>query len=221
MGLSPVSPKGGAPEGWGPEGWEGAQNFALFSLSRHNFLPSSSLGGLFVEFWWCLKCWALQCARLEFLGCRVEAPAAPKAAGRERETQETARTLVTVLHTTARELQTCTFQGPGISKHHQNSTRRLQEKREERMNIVVGEVKKERNFGRSGGGRGLAEGPRRVGHKGGALQWCPECLQGVGLLVFGVYGFWVLWFEKIWPNQRNNKFGQSRFGQSRFGQSRP
>ena len=37
-------PKGGGPnpEKWGPEGWE-AQNFALFSLSRHkirSFLPS-------------------------------------------------------------------------------------------------------------------------------------------------------------------------------------
>ena len=28
------------------------------------------------------------------------------------------------LHTTARELQTCTFEGPGLQKHHQNSTRR-------------------------------------------------------------------------------------------------
>ena len=28
------------------------------------------------------------------------------------------------LHTTARGLQTCTFDGPGASKHHQNSTRR-------------------------------------------------------------------------------------------------
>ena len=28
------------------------------------------------------------------------------------------------LHTTARELQTCTFQGPSLQKHHENSTRR-------------------------------------------------------------------------------------------------
>ena len=28
------------------------------------------------------------------------------------------------LHTTTRELQTCTFEGPGFQKHHQNSTRR-------------------------------------------------------------------------------------------------
>ena len=45
------APKGGAPKGGGPEGWGapkgGApQNFALFSLSRHNFLSSFSLGVL-------------------------------------------------------------------------------------------------------------------------------------------------------------------------------
>ena len=33
-------------------------------------------------------------------------------------------------HTTARELQTCTLEGPGASKHHQNSTRKPQRKRE-------------------------------------------------------------------------------------------
>ena len=44
------------------------------------------------------------------------------------------------LHTTARELETCTFQGQGASKHHQNSTRRHQ-KSEEKMKIVAGEGK--------------------------------------------------------------------------------
>ena len=39
-------------------------------------------------------------------------------------------------HTTARELQTCTFQRSQSSKHHHNSTKRP-EKREERMNIVA------------------------------------------------------------------------------------
>ena len=38
--------KSGAPEGVGPEGW-GAQNFALFSLSRHNFLSFFFLLGVF------------------------------------------------------------------------------------------------------------------------------------------------------------------------------
>ena len=50
------------------------------------------------------------------------------------------------LHTTARELQTCTFQGPGPSKHHQNSTRRHQ-KREDKMKIVAGEGKKREMLG--------------------------------------------------------------------------
>ena len=35
------------------------------------------------------------------------------------------------LHTTTRELQTCTFERPGASKHHQNSTRRPPERQKE------------------------------------------------------------------------------------------
>ena len=50
------------------------------------------------------------------------------------------------LHTTTRELQTCTFQGPGLQKNHQNSTRRPPE-REERVKFPTGEEKKGRNFG--------------------------------------------------------------------------
>ena len=66
------------------------------------------------------------------------------------------------LHTTARELQTCTFEGPGLQKHHQNSTKPPRE--EERMKIVAGDGKKERNFGRSSGGResGRGSGGGRV-----------------------------------------------------------
>ena len=53
-------PKGGAPEGGAPEGggegW-GAQNFTLFFFLPPQFsFFSPSLFGLFVEFWWCLKC---------------------------------------------------------------------------------------------------------------------------------------------------------------------
>ena len=54
-------------------------------------------------------------------------------------------------HTTARELQTCTLEGPGLQKHHQNSTRRHPE-RHKKSEMVAGEGKKARNFGRSGGG---------------------------------------------------------------------
>ena len=35
-------------------------------------------------------------------------------------------------HTTARELQTCTLEGPGLQTHHQNSTRRPPEREKER-----------------------------------------------------------------------------------------
>ena len=31
-----------------------------------------------MEFWWCLKRQGLKCSRLEFSGCRVKTPAAPK-----------------------------------------------------------------------------------------------------------------------------------------------
>ena len=45
------------------------------------------------------------------------------------------------LHTTTRELQTCTYQFPSLQKHHQNSTRRLP--RERRKNeISCGREKK-------------------------------------------------------------------------------
>ena len=50
------------------------------------------------------------------------------------------------LHTTTQELQTCTFDGPGASKHHQNSTRRSSE-REEKKENCGGRWKKARNFG--------------------------------------------------------------------------
>ena len=55
-GWEPKPPKGGgAPKGGGPEGWGarrvGGQNFALFSLSRHNFHFFFSLSGcLLVSF---------------------------------------------------------------------------------------------------------------------------------------------------------------------------
>ena len=48
-------------------------------------------------------------------------------------------------HTTARELQTCTFQGSGLQKHQQNSTKGPQE-RERRMKIVAGKGRKRAKF---------------------------------------------------------------------------
>ena len=104
----------------------------------HAFLQCSffllSLGGPFVEFWWCfLKAGTMKCARL---GSRaVETPAAfgPPA-----------------IHTTARELQTCP------PKFHERTPKREKKER----NLWREREKKERNFGRSGGGRSGGGGSR-------------------------------------------------------------
>ena len=101
-------PEGWGPEGWGPERW-GPKISRFFFPSRHSFFFFLVF---FVEFWLCLKrAGTLKCARLEFSGCRVRAPAARSggAAG--------------VSHDSPRA-QTCTFEGPGLQKHHQNSTKR-------------------------------------------------------------------------------------------------
>ena len=68
----------GGPKGWGPEGLGarrvGGPKFRAFFFSLppefHSFFLS--LGGLLVEFWWCLKRRDAQSARLEFSGCRVK-----------------------------------------------------------------------------------------------------------------------------------------------------
>ena len=137
--------RGGRPEGvvaWrGGVRQVGAQNFALFFLSpAGDFILSSLSGGLLVEIWWCLKTRTLKRARLEFSGCRVQAPAARSggAAG--------------VSHDSPRA-QTCTFEGTGLQKHHQNSTKRPPQ----RMKFSVGEKNKSEILGvsgerRSGGG---------------------------------------------------------------------
>ena len=70
------------------------------------------------------------------LGLSCEAPATPKPPG---------------LHTTTRELQTCTFEGPGLQK----TPPKLNEtpERDKKSENGDGRGKKERNFGRSGVGR--------------------------------------------------------------------
>ena len=83
-----------------------AQNFALFSLSRRkirSFLPS--LGVFSLNFGGVLKTKTLKCARLA-LGLSCETPTASGPPG---------------LHTTARELQTCTFETP--PKFHEKTPR--------------------------------------------------------------------------------------------------
>ena len=97
----------------------------FFSLSRHNFLSFFSLFGvLSLNFGGVFEGREKGIYTFGLSGCR-----GPPG-----------------LHTTTRELQTCTFQGPGAS----NTTkipRKDPKKREERKKIVVVEGKKARNFG--------------------------------------------------------------------------
>ena len=136
---------GGAKDGARKGVWagteEGPKFRTFFPSSTTNFFLSSLPGGLLVEFWWCFE--APGPSNVHVWSSRAVV-AAPKPPG---------------LHTTARELQTCTLEGPGASKHHENSTRKLPG-REERKTIVVEEGKKCEIFGRSGG---QAVGWRAVG----------------------------------------------------------
>ena len=73
-------------------------------------------------------------------------------------------------HTSTQELQTCTFQGPGLEKH-QNSTKRPPKREREREKSENGEWEREINakfWARSGSGaRGPAvEGPAHGGSSG-------------------------------------------------------
>ena len=65
------------------------------------------------------------------------------------------------LHTTTRELQTCTFEGPGLQKHHQNSTKGPT-REGEKIENCGGRVEKSAKFwvssGRGGADWGPAEG---------------------------------------------------------------
>ena len=69
--------------------------------------------------------------KMEFSGCRVKPPAASGPPG---------------LHTTARELQTCTFERPGASNTTKIPRENPQREREERMKFPVGERKKRREI---------------------------------------------------------------------------
>ena len=78
-----MAPKGGAPNGGGPNG--GGPKFRAFFPSPATVFI---LFSLFWSFSWNFggvqSTGALKCARLEFSGCRVRAPAA-RSGGRERE----------------------------------------------------------------------------------------------------------------------------------------
>ena len=70
-----------------------------------------------MEFWWCLKRQDPQTCTFGALGLSCETPETPKAFG--------------VSHDSPRA-RTCTFEGPGLQKHHQNSTRRPPREREKK-----------------------------------------------------------------------------------------
>ena len=110
--------------------------------------------------------------------------------------------------------QTCTFQGPGLQKHHQHSTRRHPET--QKKNEMGAEEGKKRNFGRSGGEEGLAQGgpgeskptttttsPTQPGERGG--EEGPRRGGGPkGRASSARVGVWVcrgraFWVQKIWP----------------------
>ena len=122
-----------------------------------------------------LKTGALKCARLGSLVV-VWNPGGSTRPGRRGS------------HTTAQELQTCTFEGSGASEHHQNSTRRPPERHNE-------------NETEAGKGRKSAKfwAPHPSGpHPSGTLR--------------GRFGQ----NRSIKVGQSRSKFsGQSRFGQSR------
>ena len=95
----PSGPHLSGPRPFGALPPDGPKFRSLFFPSPQQFsFFLPSLGCLLVEFWWCFFLNA---------GTLLGPPG---------------------LHTTARELQTCTLEGPGLQTHHQNSTRRHPER---------------------------------------------------------------------------------------------
>ena len=169
--------RGGGTQGWGPEGWGP-------KISR--FFPSPATIFFLSSLSWASRGRVLQCARLEFSGCRVRTAAARsgEAAGvRTRQPENSKR---------------AHFRAPALQKPHQNSTKRPPKREKKERKLWREREKKERNFGRSGvggpGGGGPGEGgsgcpkgwgpegwepkPRKVGPpKGGSPnleRWGPE-----------------------------------------------
>ena len=107
-------PKGWGPKGWGPEGW-GPKFRAFFLAPAGNFILSSLSGGssrgILVVFESPVRSHVHVWSSLVV----VSAARSGGAAG--------------VSHDSPRA-QMCTFQGSGLQKHHQNSTRRHPEREE-------------------------------------------------------------------------------------------
>ena len=121
------------------------------------------------------------------------------------------------LHTTTRELQTCTFDFPSASKHHQNSTRRHPERqKKERHGWSPGVREWSSGEGREvvhfGGGR-----RRGSGSPGGVRAFlsgfrCSRFRFGLGLLGLR-FANRIVWPYQLWPRLAKTKFGQTNFGQ--------
>ena len=148
------------PEGWGREGWGPKPRKSVgpkgggpkissffFPLPPQNSFFSSLSGCLLVEIWWCLKRRDPQMCTFGVLGLSCASPGGPVWWGRR------------VSHDNQRA-QTCTFEGPGLQKHHQNSTRRHPE-REEKNEFCGGRGKKKSEILGGPGERRSREGRSR------------------------------------------------------------
>ena len=150
------------------------------------------------------------------LGLSCETPAAPpdRAAGGS--------------HTTARELQTCTFQGPGAS--NTKIPRKRPKEREKRIKKVAGDGKKKREIlgphpsGPHPSGPTTSGPPFGAPHPSGphhdtknrlAKHWIGQTLDwpNIGLAQIGLAQNWIgqNWIGQNWSNQD----GQNGIGQSR------
>ena len=178
VGPRRVGPKGWSPEGWSPEGW-GAQNFALFFPSSGTIFFLLSLSwGPFVEFWWCLKRRGPEMCTFGVLGLSCASPGGPVWWGRRGFTRQP-------------ESPNVHISGFRPSKTPTKFHERTPRERKKNANCGGRREKKERNFGRSGGGLsggglsggGLSSGGR-VQRKGPSEMGCR--VRGFGFSS----GFW-------------------------------
>ena len=173
------APKGGGPEGWrprsvvspvgwalkgaGPEGWRpkprksgapkggarrveprrvGGPTFLVFFFllpATIFFLPSSLSGCLLVEFWWCLKRRGPEMCTFGVLGLSCASPGGPVCWGRRGFTRQP-------------ESPNVNISGFRPSKTPTKFNERTPRERRKNENCGGRREKKERNFGRSGGG---------------------------------------------------------------------